>query len=97
LSESQLDLTREWQQLCEWFKSKAAEAVSRTTNAQSRESILCTVLTFCRDEPPKTIEGFNAFKRFAEGHAGLWDSARLSDSTEVPLVDRTESGKPPAR
>jgi hypothetical protein len=92
-----VDLAREWQELCEWFKTKASEAVSRTDNPKIKESVLLTVAAFCRDEPPKTFEGFKAFKRFAEAHVRLWETVSLPDSGGTPKMPRNGLGHPSAQ
>jgi hypothetical protein len=33
------------------------------------------------------------YQKFAEGHVTCWETPPLSDSTEVPIVDRTDSGE----
>jgi hypothetical protein len=89
LIQEQSNLAWEWEELCKWFKGKAAQAVSRTSNAESRESILHTVAALCRDEPPKTIEGFNAFRRFAEAYVGLWETNPLPDTDRDTTISES--------
>jgi hypothetical protein len=92
VSEHLGDLAHEWEQLCEWFKSNAVEAATRTKSLRGRESILCTLAGFLRDEPPKTIEGLREFRSFAQRHVDLWTTAPLeTSSSEMPLVVGTES------
>jgi hypothetical protein len=81
LSKHQEALTAQWEQLCTWFKSKAAQAVSRTQSRRAKGSILYTAAQFCSDEPPKTFEGFQAFRKFAQGHVALWETAPLPKSS----------------
>jgi hypothetical protein len=66
--------------LCEWFKIKAAEAVVTSKSERGNEIILYTVAAFCRDDPPQTVEGLTAFRSFAERQVDLWQTAPLPDS-----------------
>jgi hypothetical protein len=86
LAERPEDLAQQWQQLCKWFKAKAAEAVASSRSNRAREIILVTVASFCRDEPPKTAAGLAGWKSFAERHVDLWETALLPDSDEIPTV-----------
>jgi hypothetical protein len=79
----------EWKQLCEWFKSNATEALSRSKSEHGRDLILCTVAAFCRDVPPQTAEGLAAFRSFAERQVDLWQTAPFPDSEgDLPIVSK---------
>jgi hypothetical protein len=81
------NLDEQWAQLCQWFKSHAAEAASKTKSERTGEIIFYTVAVFCRDDPPKTPEGLTAFRSFAEHQVDLWTTAPLPESDgEMPTV-----------
>ncbi len=88
LNRPQVDLTTEWEQLCDWFKSKAAEIIAHSLSERSKEIILFTVAAFCRDSPPRTAEGLEAFRSFAKRHIDHWQSAPLPESGEMPVFRR---------
>jgi len=80
-------LADEWTQLCKWFRDKASEAISKSKSERESEIILFTIAAFCRDEPPKTVEGLTAFRSFAERQVDLWQTSPLpqsdSDLTQI--------------
>jgi hypothetical protein len=92
LTEHNEAIAPHWDQLCEWFRSKAAQAVSRTQSDRAKKTILDAVGEFCAepsaDAPrPAPVHGTTRPNEKAIGS----QSSNSSERSALPTSSKSAS------
>jgi len=71
-------ISREWDQLCAWLRTKANEAIAASNDAAAKSTIETELAKLCRDMPP-TRSLLTAWQSVFNEVAEAWDARRGLD------------------